>query len=128
MIPPPTHSIAAVPIAEMDVSSPGTPRTRPRPIACAAARPAFGHVQADVVQFHDQSDHAIDRDGDRDPDRGQREALHCKRIAIQAGERDRHDLGRQDEVGADRALDLARLELGRRVGGEQFGFGMMVAD
>ena len=72
-------------------------------------------------------DHAIDRDGDRDPDRGEREALHRKRIAVEAGERDRHDLGRQDEVGADRALDLARLELGRRVGGEQFGFVMMVA-
>ena len=30
----------------------------------------------------------------------------------EAGERDGHDLGRQDEVGADRALDLQLLELG----------------
>ena len=40
-------------------------------------------------------------------------AVVSQRQMLEAGERDRHDLGRQDEIGADRALDLHLLELAR---------------
>ncbi len=36
-----------------------------------------------------------------------------ERQILEAGQRDGHDLRRQDEVGADRSLDLERLEVGR---------------
>ena len=70
-------------------------------------------MEADIVELHDQRDRAIDADGDRDRDRDQRRGGHPQRHRAEAGERDRHDFRRQDEVGADRALDLQLLELGR---------------
>ena len=73
------------------------------------------HVQADVVELHDQRDDAVDAGGDRQRDGDQRDGRRHQRQMPEAGERDRHDLGRQDEVGADRALDLELLEL-RRIG------------
>ena len=59
---------------------------------------------------------------------GQRGALHRDRIAGELGQRDRHDLRREDEVGADRARDLPLLELFGRVGLEQLLLGMVIAD
>ena len=75
-MPPPTHSIAAVPMTDSAASSLGTTWTRPRPSARGPRVAALGEVQADVVELHDQRDDAIDGDGDRDPDRGQRRGLH----------------------------------------------------
>ncbi|MNV22845.1 hypothetical protein D3C71_1138370 [compost metagenome] len=87
------------------------------------------HPQADVVSLDDQADHAIDggRDGyanDRDRNglgrQGGEEVVRVGRhghAVADIGERDRHDFGGQNEVGADCALDLAVFEcLGRQCG------------
>ncbi len=72
-------------------------------------------MQADVVELHDQADRSVDGGGNDDSDRGECGGLHPDAVALQLGERDRHDLGGQDEVGADRAGDLQLFEFGRIV-------------
>ena len=52
-MPPPTHSIAAVPMADRVFNNLGTPSTSPRPIARVTAGAAFGEVEADIVELHD---------------------------------------------------------------------------
>ena len=59
-IPPPTHSIAAVPIADSALSSFGTICDQRVAESAGGAVAALGHVQADVVELHDQRDDAID--------------------------------------------------------------------
>ena len=59
----------------------GTTWTRPRPNACARGIAPLGQVQADIVELHDQADHAIDRDGDGDarPAPARPPARRCRR-------------------------------------------------
>ena len=73
-----------------------------------------GERDAGVVGFHDQRDHAIDRDRDADADQRQYQRLGPDGGVGHRRERDRHDLGRKDEVGLDRAGDLLVLERLRR--------------
>ena len=102
-------------------------RTRKLPTALRGGAAALRHVEADVVELHDQRDRAIDAECDRERDQRERGGLFADAELAQLVERDRHDFGREDEVGAHRALDLARLQLGGGVGLGQFGLGMMVA-
>ena len=85
---------------------------------CVAERPrrptaALGHVQPDVVELHDQRDDAIDAHGNGHSDDNKGDGGRHQSEVPEAGERDGHDLGRQDEVGADGALDLHLLKLVR---------------
>ena len=115
MIPPPTHSIASVPIAGQRLQQLRDHVDQAAADGSRAAPPPLGQVQADVVELHDQADRAIDPDGDDDADGGERDRAHPEAEVGQLRERDGHDLGRQDEVGADGARDLALLELLGRV-------------
>ena len=81
---------------------------------------AAGEREADIVHLHDQRDDAIDADGDRHRDHRQRDRLIDQRLIGKRGERDRHDLRRKDQIGADRARHLALLQL-LRVGGDHLG-------
>jgi hypothetical protein len=65
---------------------------------------------ADIVELHDQRDEAVDADCYRECDEDQRRRLRPDRPARDFGERDRHDLTRQDEIGADRTGDLGLFE------------------
>ena len=60
-------------------------------------------VQADVVHLHDERDHAVDQDGDREGDDDEDDGPAEEGLVGDLVERDDHDLGGQDEVGADRA-------------------------
>ena len=102
-------------------------RTRKRADRLGGGAAALRHVEADVVELHDQRDRAIDPEGHGERDQGERRGLFAAAEIAELVERDRHDFGREDEVGAHRALDLARLELGGGVGLGQLGLGMMVA-
>jgi len=91
--------------------------------ACADAlrqgRRATGEMESDVIHLHDQGDHAVheccDRQGDDDQDDRPRQEWFVGHLV----QRDDHDLGRQDEVGADRVGDhlvLVHGAAGRRRG------------
>ena len=54
---------------------------------------------------------AINAGGDGERDRDQGHGGRRQRQLAEAGEGNRHDLGRQDEVGPNRALDLQLLEI-----------------
>ncbi len=75
----------------------------PSPVAPA-------EVQAGVVELDDAGDEAVHADGHEHRDAGHhRDPRHERRVGDDA-ERDHDDLRRQDEVGADRALDLLLLQ------------------
>ncbi|RYE02536.1 MAG: DUF808 family protein, partial [Sphingomonadales bacterium] len=61
---------------------------------------ALAEVEADIVHLHDHRDDAVhagrDRHGDEREDRG---AHREREIGGQIRQRDRHDLGRKDEIG-----------------------------
>ena len=77
---------------------------------------APGQGEADVVHLHDQRDDAVDEDGDQHRDDGQHDRAHPDaRVGVGADdllERDHHDLGAEDEVGAHGVGDGALLVLG----------------
>ncbi len=77
-----------------------------------AQRPS-GEVQPDIVELHDQGDQPVHARRDEQADDHQRGGLDGERPLGDIGERDGEDLGREDEIGADRALDLGRFEMGR---------------
>ena len=110
-MPPPTHSIAAVPTSDRKLSSRGISHSSAVPERARARVAALAQVQADVVHLHDHRDRAVDAEGDRHRDQRQHHRLPHQVHLGQLGQRDGHDLGREDEVGADRAADLAVLEL-----------------
>ncbi len=80
---------------------------------------AIGECEADVVGLHDQRHHAIDQKRDDQADDGQDDRLGDERARGDTGKRDRHDLGREDEIGADGPLDPLRLLLGAEQGRRQ---------
>ena len=86
--------------------------------ARAAPVPA-AQVQPGVVELDDAGDQPVDADRHEDRDADQHRDLRRRTARCDGAERDRDDLGRQDEVGAHRALDLVLLErdqVDRRVG------------
>ena len=91
------------------------------------ARAALGQVQADVVHLHDHADHAVHGDGDHDRDDDQDHEPAEERLVGDLVERDHHDLGGQDEVGADRAGDHLLLGVLAR-SGEGYGVVVVPAD
>ncbi len=99
---------------ESATSTWGMARTSPRPDPLRHGRSPFGKVQPDIVHFDDQRDRTIDHEGDADADRGQRARADPEivRDGRDFVERDRHDFGRKDEVGADRAGDALAFERG----------------
>jgi hypothetical protein len=102
MIEPPTQSIASVPTKVRTFRKPGMPSTIPRPIARpGAVRPLGAQVQADVVGLHDQRDRSVDQHRDPHPRERQRNRLENHGLGLDGGQRDGHDLRRQDEVGLD---------------------------
>ena len=64
---------------------------------------AAGQRHADIVGLHDHRHGAIDQNRDADADHGQHEHPGPERAAGDRAQRDRHDLGREDEIGADGA-------------------------
>ena len=87
----------------------------------------FRQEQADVVHLHDQRDHTVNPERDRDADQRQHDRLSDDRRGRHFGKRDRHDFGRQDQVGADRARHFLRLQR-RGVAFHRRGFGRMPAE
>jgi hypothetical protein len=68
-------------------------------------------MQADIVQLHDQPHRAIDQR--RDADAHQRQDDRAPPAAGRdLGQRDGHDLRREDEIGAHRALHAGLFERG----------------
>ena len=122
---PPTQSIAMMPTFASTLRTTGIPRTRPRP--SDSLLPLSHELEADVVHLHDQADDAVDADRDRERDEDEDERAREQRLLGHLVERDDHDLGGQDEVGADRAADQAlllfRAGLGRRRLGFRVGVG-----
>ena len=120
-MPPPTRNIAAVPATDSAFISHGAARRMPRPRRAARrALRAAAQVQPGVVELHDAGDEAVDADR-HDRARCRPAPPRCVREGLprHRAERDRDDLGREDEVGAHRALDLVLLErdqVDRRVG------------
>ena len=116
---PPTHSIAAVPITVITVSSRGIALTSPRPNLATALPGALGQRQPGVVHLHDEPDDAVHQHGDADRDDRQDDRPGHERLVDHLVQRDDHDLGRQDEVGADgpgrRCLLVRQRVLGRGV-------------
>ncbi len=72
---------------------------------CAAADERSARCRPDVVDLHDQRDHAVDQQRDADGHHHQDHRAGEEGLVGDLVEGDDHDLGRQDEVGADRALD-----------------------
>ena len=92
-----------------------------------AAALQLAQVQAQVVQLHDGGHNAIDAHGHGQGDDGHNGDLRGQRLVGHDAQRDGNDLGRQDEVGADGALDAfllvqRRLSTGR---GGRFGRGVI---
>ncbi len=82
-------------------------RQRQPPLAC--------HQEAEIVGLHDEPDGAIDRKRDQRPRDGKRRSDHPDRLVLRERRQDdRHDLGRQDQVGPDGAADLLLLEMRSR--------------
>ncbi len=78
-----------------------------------------GEAHAEVVGLHDQRHHAVDADGDQHGNDGQHHGLGDKIGRRDGGQRDGHDLRRQNEIGADGAghlLVLQRLVALRQLG------------
>ena len=67
------------------------------------ARRRLGDLQSDVVHLHDQSDDAVDDHGDDDRHDGKDHQSAPEAFACDGVECDHHDLGGQDQVGADGA-------------------------
>ena len=86
----------------------------PRPSARRAllnppsGRPA--RAEPDVVELDDAGHQSVDADGHQERDSDQHRDLQAERLRGHGAERDHDDLGGEDEVGADRALDLVLLE------------------
>ena len=129
MMPPPTHTIAAVPTMLSTARSTGIPSARPRPRPASAAGPCdrptragpptgssgsgrrawtpasrCARAQPGVIGLHDQRNGSHHR-GDADAGRRQDHRLGPG-VRRNGGQRDRHDLGGEDEVGLSRPPDL----------------------
>ena len=85
---------------------------------CRTMRPR--QRNAGVVGLHDQRHRAIDETGDADADDRQHHRALDDRLRRDGRQRDCHDLGRQDQIGPDRAGDLLvfeRLRIDRGLAG-----------
>jgi hypothetical protein len=93
--------------------SQGATRRMPRPSARVARPTAFALVsdeeQTSVVQLHDAGDQAVNSECHDVSDRNQHADLDRECLVRHRAERDYDDLGRENEVGAERALDLVML-------------------
>ena len=74
---------------------------------------ALCHQQANVVGFHDQRDTAIDQDGNTHASGRQRRRFEPDSTHRDLREHDRHDLGREDEIGLDGAFHLFLFQMQR---------------
>ncbi len=63
------------------------------------------HGETDVVELHDEANHAVDECRDRHCDDCQHSETRPERLVGNLLEGDHHDFGGEDEVGADRADD-----------------------
>ncbi|MCO5555074.1 hypothetical protein L7F22_008614 [Adiantum nelumboides] len=86
---------------------------QPAPERRDGAGAALRQREAGVVHLHDQRDRAVDERGDRDGDDGQDDRPGHEALGRHLVQRDDHDLGGQDEVGAHGAGDDGLLVLGR---------------
>jgi hypothetical protein len=109
-MPPPTMNIAAVPTTDSVFISQGAkPRMAPADTA-GEGRGAALQVQAEVVELDDAGHQPIHAHRHQQRDADQHRHALAERGRGHGAEGDHHDLGRQDEVGAHRALDLVLLE------------------
>ena len=79
-------------------------------------RGTLGQMQADIIHLHDQRHGAIDHHGDQQADQGQGRRLGRQRTLGQIRQGDGGDLGREDQVRADRRTDHLLFLLGGRNG------------
>ena len=99
-----------------DRQRPSSARARrvrmPRPTRLRRRAPARRRLRyrPDVVELDDAGDQAVDADRHQQRDADQHRDLRDEGGVGHRAERDRDDLGREDEVGAHRALDLVLLE------------------
>jgi hypothetical protein len=91
---------------------------QPRCHAHDAAAQGLGHgaraaaePQAQVIELDDASDEAVDTRRHDQRNAHQHTDLGNKGRSRHCAQRDGNDLGREDEIGADSALDLVALEL-----------------
>jgi hypothetical protein len=63
-------------------------------------------VLAEVIELHDACDQTVNAEGHQQRETDQDDELGRQRCGCHRAQRDHHDLGGKDEVGADRALDL----------------------
>jgi hypothetical protein len=85
------------------------PRCRPQDAAAQRLRcraRALAQVEARVVELHDAGHQAVHADGHDQRDADQHAQLRREGLALHGAQRDGDDFGREDEVGAHRALDL----------------------
>jgi len=68
-------------------------------------------VEAQIVELDDGGHDSVHADRHQDRDAGQHDETLHERCGGHGAERDHDDLGGQDEVGADRPLDLVPLQL-----------------
>ena len=73
----------------------------------------LAQVQPDIVELHDQRHRAIDHQRHGDADNRQHARADDKILGRDFVQRDRHDLGRQDQVGADRPGNALLFECHR---------------
>ena len=82
---------------------------------CAAG--LLAQVQAQVVELDDAADQAVDTHGHQQRDADQHRQLRPEILPGHGAQGDGDDLGREDEVGAHRALDLVLFHLRQVDGG-----------
>ena len=95
----------------------GMALTSPRPNAETARPGAGGQRQAGVVHLDDEPDDAVDQRRDQHGHHQQDDGPGQQALARHLVEGDHHDLGGQDEVGADGGRDHLLLVVGRVGGG-----------
>jgi hypothetical protein len=66
--------------------------------------------ESSKTSLHDQRDRAVHSSRDQQAGNNECQRLHQEIGRRDVGERDRHDLGRQDKIGADGARNLLVLE------------------
>ena len=99
---PPTQIMAAMPTTERAIAAAASPRPGRGRVRPTASR---GRARCSPTSsiFTMSADDAVDQDGDREGDDDEDDRPAEERLVGDLVERDHHDLGRQDEVGADRA-------------------------
>ncbi|MNM86672.1 hypothetical protein D3C81_988320 [compost metagenome] len=111
------------------------PRRRHQQAAadCRQRRALARQVQAQVIQLDDAGDQPIDEHGHRQRDHHQGADLVDERRRGDHTQRQHDDFGREDEVGADRALHLVllprdhvHLRIGQRLAPLGLVFGVLV--